>query len=66
MARRAVIKRSGVLRAFDDDNPQRHSGDDAVADRKILRRGKRAHRELADDCAALLAYRRKIFLFSFG
>jgi hypothetical protein len=45
-------QRTRVLRSFDNHNSQRHSGNDPVSNREILRRRERAHRKLRDDCAA--------------
>ena len=44
---------AAVLRAFDDDDTQWHSGNDAIADRKIFGSGMRVQGEFADDGAAL-------------
>ena len=46
-------QRAAVLRPLDDHDTQRHTRDDAIADRKIFRRGMRMQRKFADDRAAL-------------
>ena len=42
-------QRSGPQRRLDDQRAARQAGDDAVADRKVLRQRRHADRELADD-----------------